>query len=287
MSICLRSGLRQVIAALALVSAAPVASGAAGVARADCFPLEQLPPDLRQKSEALLLRALDTEALYTFVGDLKPMSSFTELRVPLDKLDLATVEATRRALRAWRCGDDYFADVHHFVQPHDNRLYLEGAIWNRITLGKLIAQHEPYFKRFGLTPSSHPMEVTMAVEYDTAPERFRGYGYLYGYPDYAVDFFVDAENQRKKTGRSVPRDIVSMPTYARSAQLYAWTVPKGHQENDVDERIRRQVLAILNDYLARRPKYIGAGKPGVVALLRDWLDDGKGRCSAANVTVRY
>jgi hypothetical protein len=34
-----------------------------GVPREECFPLEKLPPDLRSKSERLLLKALDSEAL--------------------------------------------------------------------------------------------------------------------------------------------------------------------------------------------------------------------------------
>lgn len=279
--------LRVLLAALALLGARPAASLAAGVPRHECFPLERLPQPLRQKSEALLLRALDTEALFTLIGGLKPMSSgFTELRIPLDTLDLTAVEETRRALGAWRCGHDYFADVRHFVEPHDNRLYMEGAIWNRPALVTLIARHQDYFRRFGLTPSAHPLEATMSVEYAETAERARGYGFLYGYPDYAVDFFVEAEKERKKTGRAVPRDIVSIPTYARSAQLYAWAVPKGHQENEADRQVRAQALAILREFLARRPRYIGAGKPGVVALVRDWLDDGKGLCSAANAKVK-
>jgi hypothetical protein len=39
-----------------------------GVPRAQCFPVEKLPPALRAKSEEMLLKALDTEALYTLVG---------------------------------------------------------------------------------------------------------------------------------------------------------------------------------------------------------------------------
>ncbi|NJM52355.1 MAG: hypothetical protein HC846_02550 [Blastocatellia bacterium] len=43
--------------------------------RTECFPFERLPPEKRKKAEDLLLKALDSEALYTIVGGLKPMSS--------------------------------------------------------------------------------------------------------------------------------------------------------------------------------------------------------------------
>jgi hypothetical protein len=41
------------------------------VPRAECFPLGQLPAELRAHSEEMLLKLLDTEALYTLVGGLQ------------------------------------------------------------------------------------------------------------------------------------------------------------------------------------------------------------------------
>jgi hypothetical protein len=255
---------------------------AAGVPRADCFPTDKLPPALQQKSESLLLRALDTEALFTIAGDLKPMSSFMEYRIPLSSLDLSDLETARRALAVWRCGDGLFADVHHFTQPHDGKLYAEAAVWNRRALAAVIASHARFFRPYGITPSTHPMEVAMTIEFDPGVSRFRGYGYLYGYPDYAVDFFVSAEEIQHKTGQKVPREIVSVPTYTRETGLYAWAAPTGHKENDVDRQIKAKAAVILSEYRSRRPRYIGPGKPGVVLLLRDWFDDGKGRCAPEN-----
>jgi len=269
--------------ALALVCLLlPAMARAEGVPREECFPTERLSPQLRQQSEALLLSALDNEALYTFVGDLKPMSSFVEFRLPLGELDLTPLETTRQALAAWRCGDEIYADVRHFARPHEDRLYAEGAVWNRRLLAGLFARHRDFFARFGLTPSAHPMEVTLAIEYDSGLDRFRGYGYLYGYPDYAVSFFAEAQSQQMRGDRRVDREVVSVPTYARQAGAYAWAVARGHLENDADRDLKRRAAAVLADYRARRERYIGDGKPGVVVLLRDWFDDGQGRCSVAN-----
>ncbi|MGH9324770.1 MAG: hypothetical protein ACRD3V_33410 [Vicinamibacteria bacterium] len=264
-----------------LLSALPLVARPAE--REDCFPLEGLPPDLREWSESLLLRALDNEALYTFVSDLKPMSSFIEFRIPLDDLDLSEIEKTRRALQAWRCGDHFYADVRHFREPHGDRLYAEGAIWNRPLLERLVRERAAFFSKFGLTPSAHPMEVVMAVEYDETVARYQGYGYLYGYPDYAVEYFAEAETSRERTEERAERDFFSVPTYARPEGAYAWAVPKGHDENGADREILAKARAVLEEYRRRRERYIGEGKPGVVELLRDWYDDGSGRCDPGRV----
>ncbi|MFQ5790473.1 MAG: hypothetical protein ACE5JI_08365 [Acidobacteriota bacterium] len=290
-SLVLRKGLRwgTALAVLWLALLGGVASEGAsphrGVPREQCFPTELLPPPLRLKSEELLLKALDNEALYSFIGGLKPMSTFIEFRIPLDDLDLAPLEETRRALTVWKCGEDLYADVHHFAEPHQGRLYAEAAVWNRRLLSDLILRHHPFFTRFGITPSAHPMEVVMAIEYHRGVDRLKGYGYLYGYPDYAVEFFAAAEAEKMRSHRSVERDIVSIPTYARPAGAFAWAVPVGHRENGADRDIRERAGAILEEYRARRKAYIGPGRPGVVALLRDWFDDGEGRCSPRNAKV--
>jgi hypothetical protein len=50
-------------------------SGSVFCQRAECFPFEKLSTEKRQKAENLLLKALDSESLFTIVGGLKPMSS--------------------------------------------------------------------------------------------------------------------------------------------------------------------------------------------------------------------
>lgn len=241
-----------------------------------------MPAELRGWSETLLLRALDNEALYTFVSGLKPMSGFLELRIPLKNLDLSEVEKTRRAVASWRCGSSLFAEVRQFEQPHQERLYAEGVVFDRRSLEKVIERHRSFFARLGIASGAHPMEVVTAVETDHSVARYEGYGYLYGYPDYAVRYFADAESTRAGTDERVPRDFFSVPTFARAKGAYAWAVPAGHVESEEDRRILARAAVILEEYRRRRRVYVGEGKPGVVELLRDWYDDGTGRCSPEN-----
>lgn len=260
-----------------------------GVPRAQCFPTEKLPPALRAKSEELLLKALDSEALYTLIGGLKPMSSgVASFKFAVKQPDLREIEQARQALAAWRCGDELFADVRHFAQTYEDSKTkelmraAEAVVLNLPALSATVSKYADYFAPFGLTPHAHPMEVLMAIEYSQPTSRWRGYGYLFGFPPYAVDFFVNAGESEKQTGKFVERDFLSIPTFGAEKHHFVWAVPKGYVEQDEDRAIRARAAEILAAYRERRARFIGAGKPGVSELLRDWFDDGKGFCSPSN-----
>ncbi|MFQ3587443.1 MAG: hypothetical protein SNJ76_07245 [Fimbriimonadaceae bacterium] len=271
--------MRLVAAALA-TALAGLAS--ANVPRNEAFPVGELPPNLRERAEAVLLRALDTEALYTIVGGMKPMSSgFVSHREPVDAPDLARIEETRRVLRALRCGNELMWDLHHFARPWDAMRSMEGVVFNGPAMRRLMVDRSGFFGFFGLTPSANPMEVLMAVEYADQPRRHRGYGYLFGYPRYAVDFFVEAQAEQRRTGTFVERDFFQVETFGAATGRFVWAVPKGHVANEADLAIQRQANRILAYYRSIRPRYIGEGRPGAVALLKDWMDDGRGRLSSA------
>lgn len=243
-----------------------------------CFPIESLPAEDRAPAEALFLQLMDSEALYTVIGGVKPMSSgFVSLRLPASSLESAPADAVRRQLEAFRCGDGVFATLHHFARLFPDRdskvveRFFEGAVIHRAGLRRQIEAHKSFFVPLGLGIFSHPLEVLMAIEFAEAPTRFRGLGHLYGYPDYAVDFFVSAGRQQALSGIFVARDFVSMPTFARAERGVVYAIEKGSQEREIDHQFRARLAAILADYQKRRATYIGEGKPGIIALLRDWF----------------
>jgi hypothetical protein len=266
-----------------LLLAQPEAAPAQKAPAAECFPFERLPESLRPKAEAMLLQALDGEALYTIAGGLKPMSSgFVSSSFKVDAPDLAEAEATRQVLAAWTCGGEIAAGLHHFAAVYNGARSMEAVVFHRPALRTLLVRHAPYFSPFGLSPSSDPMEVVMTVEYAAVSPRLRGYGYLFGYPDHAVDFFVEAsETQRleeEKTGKGalVPRDFLSLSAF-RGERRFVYAVPKGHELNDADRALKGAADALYADYAARRARHItGDSAAGVLALVREWFDDGTG-----------
>jgi hypothetical protein len=265
-----------------------VYSPAAGASRCECFPTERLPADLRAKSEALLLKALDSEALYTIIGGLKPMSSgFASFKFSVEKPDLAQIEETRRLLSVWRCGEELYADVQHFAAIYDDEKtkekirFAEAVVFNRPALAGKIGQYPDFFAPYGITLNAHPMEVLMTIEHNQPGPRWRGLGYLFGFPLYAVDFFVAAGEGEQRTGKFVERDFYSIPTFVAEERHFVWAVPKGHVEREEDRAIKSRAALILAEYQKRRARYVGPGKRGVVKMLRDWLNDGRDRCSPA------
>lgn len=254
------------------------------VPREQCFPIETLAVAEQQEAAQLFLQLMDSEALYTVVGGVKPMSGgFVSFRLPAAALDAAKVDAARRQLAAFRCGEQVFATVHHFARLFPDResktmeRAFEGVVFHAAGLKRTIEAHKDLFVPLGVSAYSHPLEVLLAVEYLEGPGRFRGLGYLFGYPDYAVDFFVAAAKQQAFNGVFVTRDFISMPTFARAERGVVYAVEKGAGERDEDKKLRARLGEILAEYRKRRESYVGEGKPGIVELLRDWFCEG-GQC---------
>ena len=253
-------------------------------AASDCFPFERLPDPLGKKARDLLLKALDGEALYSIASNIKPMSSgFYAAQVALAQPDLRDPEEVRQIFEAWTCGGEIRASLHHFGAIYEGRRPLEGVVFNLPRFRQMLAAYPAFFGLYGLSPSADPVEALMAVEYDTTTARLRGYGYFFGYPQYAVDFFVGAADEQKKSGNFVARDFLSLPT-ARGERRFVYATPKGHAENDADREFKAAVDVVFSRYMTRRAKHItNDDSANVLALLREWFDDGRGVVKPSNV----
>lgn len=245
---------------------------------ASCFPVEDLPPDERAQAEELFTKILDSEALYTVAGGIKPASSgFVRFVLDAGAPALDPVDRARRLLERFRCADSVLATVHHFRKiyghPKTGRRerHYEGIVIAVEPLRRLVRAHEAEFARLGVSPHSHPMEVLMAIEHASELPRWRGYGRIFGFPPEAVSFFVSAGEHQEKTGEFVKRRFVSLPTFARADRGVVYAVAENAAETAEDARLRQSVEAALSAYRARRERYIGPGKPGAARLLRDWF----------------
>lgn len=269
---------------LALLASIAVAQG---VPRAQVFPIERLPRELRAEAETMLLKAMDREALYTVIGGLKPMSSgFVSFRSQVGKPNVEAMARTRQILATFRVGNEVSAYLQPFWNVFGEDRYLEGLLFHHRSMNQTIARHAALFGWFGVSTGSHPLEAVMAIDRDDTPRRNRAYGYFFGYPEYAVDFFVESEEERRVTKKLVPRDFRSIATFELPTNGFVYAVPKGALDRPEDISLRDQAAPILAMYRELRPKYVGPGKPGIVALLRDWMDDGKGRCSTDTAVAK-
>lgn len=253
------------------------------VSRSECFPFERLPVTLRPKAEALLLQMMDSEALFTLIGSMKPMSSgFERYRLNIETPDITALDEARQILAQFRCGEFYFAEVLPFHRLDKTTRHFEAALFNRVAVRRTIEQHASFFYPLGITPHTDPFAVSLIMEHNPTSARDRGLGYLFGYPDYAVDFFVAGSESYKKDQQLVPRRFINLPVFSSPTGRFVYAVPKDHVDNAEDTQLREKAERILKAYRERREKYIGDGKPGALALLRDWLDDGTGKCHIEN-----
>jgi hypothetical protein len=263
--------------ALGALAIASVASAA------DCFDFSGLEEAQRERAETLLLAALDSQALYTFVG-IKPMSSgFASVRVPVTgtspeetALALEEAEELRKILDTFVCGDQLSASLLPFAETFEGQRSLDAYLFAHPTFNQSVKTHQGFWTFYGVTPSTPPAEVVLTFEPDPTVQRFRAFGLLYGYPEFAVDFFVEAELMRRKTGEFVEREFFQIPSFEREEGAYVYAVPPGHRTTTAELELRATCEQVLDYYRELRERFIGEGKPGAAALVREWLSDGDG-----------
>jgi hypothetical protein len=210
-------------------------------------------------------------------------SRLAQAKLSVDrKQALDKISETKKIFEQWRCGDEIYADMHYYAQVYENKRHYDTIVFSRPSLRKVVAEKIDFFSRLGVVPESHPLEVLYAIEYNQTGARFGGYGYLFGYPDYAVKFFVQASDEEKFTGKFIERSFISLPTYA-GENRFVYAVPKGYVETETDRALRAKAETIFNEYKRRRAEYIGEGKKGVVEMLRDWFCSSQNTCSPSSV----
>lgn len=258
--------------------------GAAG----ECFPVESLAPADRTLAERVLLEFSDREGLYTLAGGLKPISSDVRdlsLRIApsVDSVALQQLEQLRRVAAALHCGEvGTFVQVFTAPQTRRDSTVVRATsmvVYHRTSVQQAIRRQQQFFATLGITPGADVREVLAAVENAPRDARWRGYGYLFGYPDEAVDFFVQAGVQGDSTKALVPRDFRRVDTWLRFAETrdgprvmssFVYAVPKGSAETAGDVALRTAAAPIYADYARRRAEFIGADSTGAVRLWRAW-----------------
>ncbi|MEM6471472.1 MAG: erythromycin esterase family protein, partial [Planctomycetota bacterium] len=167
-----------------------------------------------------------------------------------------------------------------FQNLRENQRYASAWIASRPALDSMLKRHSGYFGGLGITERSTAGELLLRIEGSKQrDERWRGFGLAFGYPDFAVDFFVNAGMHYAETGEFVERDFRHYPTHSRAKGGFVYAVPKLQRESDSEITMLRKVEAILTVYRGLRTKYIHDDDPKrVLELIRDWFDDGSGWC---------
>ena len=192
---------------------------------------------------------------------------------PVEAPDLADVERARRALALLR-NDLWYADIQVFDAVYDGERAAHAFVVHRRALAQMIERFEIFWTPYGITPSTHPSEVIAIVDRMPRDDRWRGYGYLFGYPADAVDFFVTATRAAAERAEAADtnedehddveatperdRDFVQLPTYAMPTGRFTYAVPIGHRATLADTALANAAAEILVAYTAARSRGVDA-----------------------------
>jgi hypothetical protein len=290
-NLALRAALMLLVAALgaacaAVPSAASAPIGAPLPAAENCFAVESLAAEERAMADSLLAAGLDNEPLFTLVGTLKPMSSIPFVQIGTarsdtvpegsrevadpESPDLEWIERYQHVANTLTCGP-----VRMVVAPYrmtqDTVRRLQANFVHRRLLDAELVRNASFWGQWGFVPGTDPAVVVTVVEYERPYDRFRGYGYLFGYPEHAVTFFVEAAREGDARGEFVSREFFQIPVHSRPDARFVYAVPPGHVPTEADIAIRDEAGRILEDYRSRRPRFENAdGTLRAVELLRDW-----------------
>ena len=210
----------------------------------------------------LIRDAADSEGLFTLAGGLKPMSSgFWRGGFMLGDPDLKEIRAVRDALHVLRTGE-WYADVQVFADEFEGERFASAFIVHRASLAEMIGRYAEFWGPYGVTPDTHPAEIVAVVDRMEKADRWRGYGYLFGYPADAVDFFVDAglaAEDGREVGPGKDRRFVQITTFGSETGRFTYAVALDTPETDEDRALAAEAASILGAYTDRRGRMTDLG----------------------------
>ena len=223
--------------------------------------------------DSILQCALDFEALYTIIGDIKPMSSVASFSFPIantdkfkrtkgDVLDLTHKQSDLDKIAEIQTllNTLSYPDLKFILVPVRNaykgKRVLNLSVVKVSLLDSILRDEASFFGQYGLVPGSDPAVVLTLVEGFDRYERYRAYGYLFGYPEYAIDFFVDAFVLKDSTNELIGRNFFQIPTYSKNKGAFTYAYPKDHTPDAIDSTLYFRAQTVLYHYKEQRKNYL-------------------------------
>ena len=241
--------------------------------------------------DSIIQFGLDNEALFTLMGDIKPLSSLTSYSYPIANTDttkaisgdfltrekdgkyLDKMYRIQQAVNKIDLPDLEFVVVP-YIKPSRGKRIVQVSVIRKSSLDKKLKEKENFYGQLGLVPGIDPGVALAIIETSSDFERWRGYGYLFGYPDHAVDFFNVSSDVSKKTGNQLERNFFRIPTYNPKHSNFTYEYAKDHVPTaDVDSVLYYRSAEVLETYKRLRDKYTNAnGSVRAYELLKDYYE---------------
>ncbi len=208
-------------------------------------------------ADSLLSLAFHNEALYSLHGPLKPISTVAQFSMQLDSLTSLPTDSADfyrfmqlQKVANWLSNEKFDFVITPFTRLFNHKRTMQMVVANRQRLVEELHDRKDFWFYWGLVPESSPAVVITVVENAEKYRRFEGYGYLFGYPQYAVDFFVEAARSQDETGEFVSRSFYQMPVYSGQSGRFVYAIPENAEPKPEDLTIRKEAEIILNRFIA-------------------------------------
>lgn len=235
--------------------------------------------DYEQKlADSLISYALEHEALYSLLDTLKPMSSVKFMQLPLLSTNQHQVDSAKQVLDIYQkiINQLSYNDWEFVLNPFERNdsIYKNFEIYvvRKSRMSKVIEMNALFYNSLGIHKNSKPAQILAITEFEQKYNRWRSYGYLFGYPNYAVDFFVKAGKEQDSTKQFVKRDFFHVPVNAASSGYFTYAVPKGYIFTATDSVLYSKAQQTLENYRSNKQKYVT--QTGIKAV-KMWIKQGK------------
>lgn len=242
--------------------------------------LRQLSPAERSQADSLLRNALDHEALYTLLSDLKPISSIGQtITYPIAKdssnwdgqaeVTHLSQDSIRKMLSKismlYKITRSLSSPaLQFFLLPYhrigEGKRNFQILVCRRDLVDQMLQKHAAFFGQWGFVPGADIATLLTTIEFEDRYDRYRAYGYLFGYPDHAVDFFVEASRSEAQNQQFIPRDFFQIPVYSGARGYFTYALPKGKVPSQVDSTLYQRAMEVLDKYRRIRSRYVREGK---------------------------
>ncbi|MFY7652710.1 MAG: hypothetical protein ACOVQE_08390 [Chitinophagaceae bacterium] len=229
-------------------------------------------------ADSLISYALDHEALYSLLDTLKPISSIKFMQLPLFSSNTQQVDSAKQVLNTYQkiinqlSHKNWEFVLNPFERTDSIYKNFEIYVVNKTKLKLIVERNQAFYHTLGIDVNSHPAQILAITEYEQKYNRWRSYGYLFGYPNYAVDFFVNAGKEQDSTKQFVKRDFFHIPVNAANAGYFTYAVPKGYAFTTEDSTLYFKAKKTLGNYQKNKRKYLA---PNGIKAVKMWYKEGK------------
>jgi hypothetical protein len=247
---------------LLLIGSAAVAfAQPALIKQAECFAFEKIEnPETKKTANAILMEALDSEALFTIASGMKPVSLGFWYAFGTSE---SRVAEWKSALPLLNCGEDLEWWIAPVGPTYRGKRFVHLQVARRSAVLRVMSEHPEFFGRLKIDQTMSTARILSMIDNARSEDVFRGFGLLLGSPEAAVRY---GETQRalQSEGLRLPQGSLTLPTGGGRPFAWSWQRPIGAESSPWEKQREERAKAILEEYKKRK-------RASANELLREWF----------------